>query len=302
MDEIRDIKAETAKEFWDLLSPEKTLFDEPCKLLFRGQRDATWHLEPSLLRKGNEATSLHGQSTGLITSDEQFFYEFLMLQDFVAHCDSIGISLPGDSAAFRTNHLDRNTPQAFDKYILQPSGWPNPELYEILAIAQHHGLPTRLLDWSKRSYVAAYFAASGALQAYKPDQDDKRLAVWVFNIEQRGLFNDVDIVSVPSGQNRNIASQAGCFSVLRQHAKRAQPFEGTHLLDLHILSKFNEGALGTTPPLLKVSVPVSEAAGILALCKKYGITAATIYPDLYGAATAALDEVNAWKYKAAKRD
>ncbi|VAW84344.1 hypothetical protein MNBD_GAMMA18-207 [hydrothermal vent metagenome] len=296
--QIKEIQKKTAKDFWDDLSPESSRFNNSCEIIYRGQRDASWSLEPSLLRNEYKPVSRCCGNNESTPPDQQIFYEFRILQEFVAHCDSASISLPGDSPDFRKKYLDLDSNKALAKYIFSPNLWPNPELYQLMAIAQHHGLPTRLLDWSRRSYVAAYFAASSALQVLNLNAretgqvgSEKKLAVWVLNIESKNLLLDLDVVSVPSGQNRNIASQAGCFTVLRQRAAKGKLLEGVHLLDKYIEEQPQPESF-----LLKVTVPVTEAVGILDLCKKYGVTAATIYPDTYGAAKAAMDEVNVWEY------
>ena len=47
--------------------------------------------------------------------------------------------------------------------------------WDLFALMQHHGLPTRLLDWSESSLVALYFALTT-----EPESNAKR-AVWVIN-------------------------------------------------------------------------------------------------------------------------
>lgn len=48
-------------------------------------------------------------------------------------------------------------------------------LIEWLALMQHHGAPTRLLDFTKSPYIASYFAFENA------DVKDKSIAVWAIN-------------------------------------------------------------------------------------------------------------------------
>ena len=112
------------------------------------------------------------------------------------------------------------------------SEWPPTELHPLMALAQHYRLPTRLLDWSTRAYVAAYFAISDALarsisrSCKESDTDAERLAVWILDIEKRALFHELKVVAVPGGNNANLAAQSGRFTLLTQTGGRGTPFKG----------------------------------------------------------------------------
>jgi hypothetical protein len=55
-------------------------------------------------------------------------------------------------------HLLRN----FIRYSRPYVEGRDPDAWELLVLAQHHGLPTRLLDWSYSPLVAAHFACAAA--------------------------------------------------------------------------------------------------------------------------------------------
>ncbi len=118
------------------------------KWVFRGQSDAAWSPETSLFRAFQTARtirSLGGSTSGFLKSE----HEKLMIDRFK-----------------RNAHLYRSK--------LPESG----ELLEWLAIMQHYGAPTRLLDVTFSPYVAAYFVleageSSGAIYAFNHEELSK---------------------------------------------------------------------------------------------------------------------------------
>jgi len=278
---FKEINYETANELWDALSPTKSLFNEPCNLVYRGQADSTWKLIPSLLRDelNNPLLKFIGNK---IKSDELVFTEVQLLNIFAEYCDNIGVRVPNDSIKFRSEILNSDTQ---DKYYITPSLWPNPDLIELMALAQHHGVPTRLLDWTRQPYVSAYFAVSAAMSNYKSWKDGSKLSVWVLNTTKLALYPNVNLVQVPGSTSPHLSAQSGLFTVHPHSGSRGEHFK------IHGL----ETEFKTLPdtPLIKLTLPVMEANDLYRLCQKVGLNGATIYPSADGAGKAVQDSINA---------
>ena len=269
----------TAEGLWEALSPTQKLFPDPSKPIFRGQANAAWKLIPTVLRTpADEEPAVREVMLGLETADAQVLYENMLLMEFCKYCDQVGVRIPGDSIKLR-EMLD---PQHNDRYFISPESWPNPDLFELMAFAQHHGIPTRLLDWCRHPYVAVYFAVESALKSYRKWSADWNLAIWVINIESIGLHREhMQIVRTPGSVSPNLAAQSGLFTIQRVSGGRGQAIKPADLRE--------EFMAHGAKDILRLTVPVMESVRLLEFCERTGVNAASLFPGADGAARAAKD-------------
>ena len=123
-------------------------------------------------------------------------------------------------------HILRN----FKKYARQDAVREQSE-WNWLAVAQHHGVPTRLLDWSYSPYVALHFATEGL------DEYDRDGIIWCVNY--------VAIHKLLPDPLREVLSQERCNAFTVEMVERA----AGSLVALERLSK-EDFAVFLEPPSL----------------------------------------------------
>ena len=145
--------------------------------------------------------------------------------------------------------------------------------WDWLTLAQHHGLATRLLDWTKNPLIALFFAVNG--------NEDKDSAVFILDLRDpmttidKSPFEISKIFSFfPKGINTRIISQRALFTVTN---KPNIPLEDDSYYKKH---------------LTKVVIKKENIIEIKKHLDYMGINEYSIYPDLEGLSEYLNDYVN----------
>jgi hypothetical protein len=179
---LKEVWIESNDQFFYDFSPVgkySFLFE---RYIFRGERTEKFNkLLPTSLREDEKSikklygyAKLSDMSINHPQHKFELFYqdaELNILMNFYRAANYKGLNLP-DVHFFRKHTLEMflNIDALRDEI---GDEWIPDDFLELAALAQHYGLPTRLIDWSKDIYTSLYFASSGALHS----KDDSKYLV-----------------------------------------------------------------------------------------------------------------------------
>jgi len=256
-----------------------SIADRHCQILYRGHADVSWKLTSSLGRIVNSLSRQNRWKPRQKKQKEQAIEQSLLEEFKKAHRRLPGaMPLPADTD-------------------------------DLLALAQHHSLPTRLLDWSRSPYIAAFFAFDGCRATVFPPGHDvviwaldwsmmewldyyayKRAAVpsapakrpddWQDTInamKANGNLPRVELLEDKGSANRRVVYQEGLFTRVMEAKDNIVSY----------IKRREQYAPGTV--LTKIVIPGTEQAKVLRDLQLMAITPVTLMNDFDGAAATAFN-------------
>lgn len=310
---------ETAKDFLQELDLCNERWHGAGPWIFRGQNDALWRLTPSLFRK----------PYGDIEAD----YEYDLVNSFVRHVNLVGLTIPANTMGYVDFQVDKI--QTTRRTLTYPSG--NGHIYDYthvaFALAQHSGVPTRLLDFTYDPSVAAWFAADHRNHFHNIGLSDEKVAASFKEI--LNLFLDSpdnaysaikDYIHRQSERIRNLPSDLAVWAIqsndlLEATSLRMLDHPHSEILNMRaqkgvflVNTKYGEHESGEWPPfdtdllrlidtkgISRLTLPASEISSLRHLLFRKRVASIFMEPTYGAVAKYVVKESEGWTKGTKKR-
>jgi hypothetical protein len=176
--------------------------------------------------------------------------------------------------------IERLLLKEFERESLPFREFEPKDKWDLLALAQHHGLPTRLLDWTYSSLAALWFAVRCSPENTDDGKGLENGVVWVLCADLED-FQELDTASTepldnklrtlifrPKAISRRIVAQSAIFTVHKLINSRK-------FIALEKNNRYQK-------KLVKLIVPPEAFSGIRKDLNMYNANAALLFPDLDG--------------------
>lgn len=194
--------------------------------------------------------------------------KYRLRTSFHRNCRNDFIRFAQEDFKILAHHINSNSSYKYD--INNPEDY-----YALLSLAQHHGFPTPLLDWTESPYIAAYFA----FEDLEKDQKDGYVRIYIFDItkwqvrcpELKSIIEPQPSITIrvfPVVNNNRAIPQQSVFAI-------------SNVDDIEAFIKIYED-YHKEKYLRKIDLLVSERKRAMRELQLMGITAASLFPGFDG--------------------